>query len=282
MLKVLDVEGAVDREAALDARPGAPGLRRRAIREGHRAAAARAGRDGGLRRRRALPHAGAARGARRSGAGRLRRLRRLHRAAFAGRWTRPSCARPRCTCARGPRARRQEEDPTPRQDAQARRRRARRGRAGAGAAGRRRLGPAGAGGPRAGRFDDELVAAAAETVRIWRPRSGSFGRMPRRRIVGGVPESASRLAAAPGTGRSRPVPGAGGRQPGPARDGQLRPAGREHGWQIPRGRRRAAGRSSCCSSTTSATAARRSRSSRPVEAQSERAAVYPLALATAL
>ena len=71
MLKVLDVEGAVARSGSRWVRrPGARlELRRRPLRAGDRAAAARAGGDGRVRRRRALPDARAAGGARRSGPG---------------------------------------------------------------------------------------------------------------------------------------------------------------------------------------------------------------------
>ena len=77
-------------------------LRRRALLAHHRAAAARAGRDGGVRRRRPLPDARAARGAGRSRRGGLRELRRVRgRRATATRWIRRWCARRRCCCARG-------------------------------------------------------------------------------------------------------------------------------------------------------------------------------------
>ena len=87
---------------ALDARARQRlGLRRRALRARHRAAPARAGGDGGVRRRRALPDARAAGGARRPRPAGLRRLRGLHGAALRRRRsTRCSCARRRCTCAR--------------------------------------------------------------------------------------------------------------------------------------------------------------------------------------
>ena len=103
MLKVLDVEGAVaPRGHAWVRVPGQRmALRRRPLRARDRAAPARAGGDGGLRRRRPLPDARAAGGARRPRSRRLRRLRGLHGAALrrpAGR--RRSCARRRCTCAR--------------------------------------------------------------------------------------------------------------------------------------------------------------------------------------
>ena len=67
MLKVLDVEGAVARDGhALDARARQRvALRRRPLRARDRAAPARAGGDGRLRRRRSLPDARAAGGARR-------------------------------------------------------------------------------------------------------------------------------------------------------------------------------------------------------------------------
>ena len=86
MLKVLDVEGAVERHGTKlgAARRHRLGLRRRALCRGHRAAALRAGGDGEVRRRRALPHARAAGGARRSRPAGLRALRRLRGAAVRG------------------------------------------------------------------------------------------------------------------------------------------------------------------------------------------------------
>ena len=103
MLKVLDVEGAVQREGTRwhALRRQRLALRRRALRAHHRAAPARAGGDGPARRRRPLPDARAAGGARRPRARRTAAAARSAPArATTGRWTRCSCARPRCTCAR--------------------------------------------------------------------------------------------------------------------------------------------------------------------------------------
>ena len=82
------------RRQPLGAAPGARlALRRRALRGGHRAAPARAGGDGGVRRRRPLPDARAAGGARRPRAARLRPLLGLRRRrASTARSTRSSCA----------------------------------------------------------------------------------------------------------------------------------------------------------------------------------------------
>ena len=103
MLKVLDVEGAVQREGtrwhALHGSAWHYDAER--YERDHRAAPARAGGDGPARRRRPLPDARAAGGARRprarpTAAG----ARSAPARATTGRWTRCSCARPRCTCAR--------------------------------------------------------------------------------------------------------------------------------------------------------------------------------------
>jgi ATP-dependent DNA helicase RecQ len=53
-------------------------------------------------------------------------------------------------------------------------------------------------GRRAGRFDDQLVAAAAEAVRTWRPPVGVVTAIPSRRSGALVPEFAARLASALG------------------------------------------------------------------------------------
>jgi ATP-dependent DNA helicase RecQ len=53
-------------------------------------------------------------------------------------------------------------------------------------------------GRRSGRFDDALVAAAAEAVRVWKPAVGFVTAVPSRRSGPLVPEFASRLAAALG------------------------------------------------------------------------------------
>ena len=103
LLKVLDVEGAVGRAGSRWMR--APGgdwfYDAERYAPDHRAAPARAGGDGGLRRRRALPDARAAGGARRP---RARRTAGAARSApgraSTGRWTRRSCATRRSTCAR--------------------------------------------------------------------------------------------------------------------------------------------------------------------------------------
>ena len=69
MLKILDVEGAVRRSGSRWQSIPDRGLdlRRPAVCRGHRVAACRAGRDGGVRDGRALPDAGPAGRARRSG-----------------------------------------------------------------------------------------------------------------------------------------------------------------------------------------------------------------------
>ena len=103
MLKVLDVEGAVERDGTRWSRvPGSDwAYDAERYARGHRAAPPRAGGDGRVRRRRALPDARAAGGARRP---RRRRTAASARSAPArattGRSTRRSCARRRCTCAR--------------------------------------------------------------------------------------------------------------------------------------------------------------------------------------
>ena len=53
-------------------------------------------------------------------------------------------------------------------------------------------------GRRDGRFDDELVAAAAELVRTWRPAIGVVTAVPSRRSGLLVPDFAQCLAAALG------------------------------------------------------------------------------------
>ena len=249
MLKVLDVEGAVTRKGTqLAARARQRlALRRRPLRPRHRAAPARAGGDGGLRRRRPLPDARAARGARRPRPAGLRRsARSAPRRASTARSTRRSSARPRCTCAR---ARCVLDVKKMAPDAEGKMNklgddvRAEEGRALA------RLGDGGwdplvQAGRRAGRFDDELVEAAAEAVRTLARR--------RSRWVTAVPSTRSgdagaglRAAAGRRAGPAVP-PGARARrrQPAAARDGQLRPAGGERARRV-RGHRTARRRRAC-------------------------------------
>ena len=134
-------------------------------------------------------------------------------------------------------------------------------------------------GRRAGRFDDELVDAAAEAVRAWGAPVAWVAAVPSRRSGALVPDFAERLAAAlglpfvPALERDR-------RRAAAARDGQLGPAGRER----PRPVR--ASPASCrpgraCSSTTSASAAGRWRCSPGQLRRRGAGPVYPFALATA-
>ena len=196
-----------------------------------------------VRRRRALPDARAAGGARRPRPAGLRALRGLRRAALRRRRsTRRSCARRRCTCARGrscSRSRRWRPDADGR-DAQARPttcapRRAARWRGSATAAGTRSCRP----GRRAGRFDDELVDAAAEARAR---RGGAPVALGRRGAVAPlaatlVPDFARAARRARSGCRSRRVLERVGDAPAAARDGQLRPAGRQRARRV-RGRRR--------------------------------------------
>ena len=203
MLKVLDVEGAVSRNGTRWTRQ--PGVTWEydgdryahvtALRRREQEAMAR------VRGRRALPDARAAGGARRPRSRRLRRLRGLHRAevrraAGPGAGARGGAA-PALEAARPGR----QEDGAGRrgQDEEAGRRRAGRGGARAGAARRRRLGPAREVRAAAtGRFDEQLVEAAAEAVRTWHPAIGFVTAVPSQRSGALVPEFAQRLAAALG------------------------------------------------------------------------------------
>ena len=93
-------------------------------------------------------------------------------------------------------------------------------------------------GRRAGRFDGELVDAAAEVVRAWRTGAEWVTAVPSHRSGDLVPDFARRLAAALGPavcGRRR----APSRRPAAARDGQLRPAGRQRARRLRGHRRRA-------------------------------------------
>ena len=243
MLKVLDVEGAVTRDGH------ALGARRRAATGATTATATRTSpRCAGASRRRWRAFGADGRCLMRAlqeelddpdprDCGALRGLHR--RRASTGRSTRRSCARRRCTCARGrscstsrrwrrtPRARCASSPTT------CAPRRAARWRGSATAAGTRSCRRAGA----TGRFDDELVDAAAEAVRDAGAR--------RSRWVAAVPSHAQRRARAR-TSRerlargARPAVRAGARarrrQPAAARDGELRPAGRERARRV-RGRR---------------------------------------------
>ena len=99
-----------------------------------------------------------------------------------------------------------------------------------------------------GRFDDELVAAAAEAVRSWRAPVA----LGRGRAVQAQRRARAGLRAAPGEHARPAVPSrarARRRPPAPARDDQLRPAGRQRprrvrrhpgaaGRALPAGRRR--------------------------------------------
>ena len=218
-------------------------LRRRALRAHHRAAPPRAGGDGPARRRRALPDARAAGGARRPRAARTAGAARCAPArATTGRSTRSWCARRRCTCARARSCSRSRRwRPTPRaRCARSPRpcapRRAARWRGSATAAGTRSCRRAAT----AGRFDDELVAAAAEVVQGWGVGPQWVAAIPSLRTGELVPGFARALAErlgiafAPGARARR-------RRPAAARDGQLPPAGRQRARAL-RGHRRAARR----------------------------------------
>ena len=171
MLKVLDVEGAVARDGTRwPARAGQRlALRRRPLRAHHRAAPARAGGDGAVRRRRALPDARAAGGARRPRSAGLRRCAVCAGPHFAGPLD-PELVREAALHLRSSPLVLDVKKMAP--DAEGKMRkladgvRAEEGRALA------RLGDGGwdplvQAGRREGRFDDELVAAAAEAVRAW-------------------------------------------------------------------------------------------------------------------
>ena len=94
--------------------------------------------------------------------------------------------------------------------------------------------PAVQAGRRAGRFDDELVDAAAELVRHWAEASGArwIAAVPSDRSGPLVPDFA-RAAGACGGVAVRGCRGAGGRTPAPARDGQLAAAGRQRARRLP-------------------------------------------------
>ena len=117
------------------------------------------------------------------------------------RWTRSWCATRRCTCARKPLVldvKKMAPDAEGKMKKLADGVRAEEGRALA------RLGDGGwdplvQSGRREGRFDDELVAAAAEAVRAWRPAVGFVTAVPSRRSGALVPEFA---AAARGRARA--------------------------------------------------------------------------------
>ena len=211
MLKVLDVEGAVERVGrGWRRRDGTRlALRRRPLRRGHGAAPARAGGDGRVRRRRPLPHADAAGGARRPRAARLRALRRLRgRALRAARSTRRWCAPPALHLRSRPLVL-EVKKMAPGPDGAMRKLpddvRAEEGRALA------RLGDGGwdplvQAGRRAGRFDDELVDAAAEAVRGWGApvawvAAGPLAPQRRARArPGGAARARARRAVRPGAG----------------------------------------------------------------------------------
>ena len=175
-------------------------LRRRALRGGHRAAARRAGGDGAVRRGRPLPHAGAAGGARRPGARGLRPLCGLHRAALR-RAARPGLVRQAALHLRSRPLMLDVKKMAPGPDGAMKKLpddvRAEEGRALA------RLGDGGwdpvvQAGRRAGRFDDELVDAAAEAVRRWGAPVAWVAAVPSLRSGPLVPGFAERLAGALG------------------------------------------------------------------------------------
>ena len=112
-------------------------------------------------------------------------------------------------------------------------------------------------GRRAGRFDDELVAAAAEVVRSWGVPVAWVAAIPSHRSGELVPGFGRALAERLGIPFARHARAGDGR-PAAARDGQLVPAGRQRARRV-RGHRRAAAGRRACSSTTSASAAGRSR-----------------------
>ena len=240
MLKVLDVEGAVRREGSGWVATGdAVGVRRAALRAGHRAAPRRAGGDARLRRRRPLPDAGAAGRARRPARRAVRALLGLRRAALrrAGRRRRSRARRDRARAQPAGRADRAQADAADRRrPGQADpARAAARGGPRARARRRRRLGRARARGPprRA------LRRRARRGVRRpacdrWQPSPAPawVTAVPSRRTGDLVPDLARRLAAAlelPYVDAAR----AGRRQPAPARDGELRPAGGQRPRAVP-------------------------------------------------
>ena len=94
--------------------------------------------------------------------------------------------------------------------------------------------PAVQAGRRAGRFDDELVDAAAELLRHWTEASGA--RLDHRRAVGPERRAGAGLRRAAGAGGGVAVRGCRGadrRPPAPARDGQLAAAGRQRARRVP-------------------------------------------------
>ena len=152
---------------------------------------------------------------------RRRPLRRPARPGAGARRRRCCCARGR-SCSRPRRWRRTRAGRCARSPTTCAPRRAARWRGWATAAGIRWCRP----GARAGRFDDELVAAAAEVVRAWGAPVAWVAAIPSRRSGALVPDFAARLAAAlglPYRGRAA----AGRRRAAAARDGELGAAGGE-------------------------------------------------------
>ena len=112
-------------------------------------------------------------------------------------------------------------------------------------------------GRRAGRFDDELVDAAAEAVRRWGAPVAWVAAVPSLRSGPLVPEfarAARGRAGDPVRGGAR----ADGRRAAAARDGELGAAGRQRARRV-RGARASSRRVRACWSTTCASAAGRSR-----------------------
>ena len=203
LLKVLDVEGAVDaRRQPLVAR-GRQRLEYDAERYARVTALrrARAGGDGGVRRRRPLPDAGAAGGARRPRPAGLRPLRGLRRRRATTAPLDPALVREAALLLRSRPIVLETKKMAPDESGAMRKIpedvRAEEGRALA------RLGDGGwdpvvQAGRRAGRFDGELVGAAAEVVRAWRVPVAWVAAVPSRRSGDLVPDFARRLADALG------------------------------------------------------------------------------------
>ena len=266
LLKVLDVEGAVERSGTTWRRRADSGWTYEAERYAEVTALRRSeqARDGGLRLRRALPHARAAGGARRPRPAGLRALRGVRGAAVRRAAGPGAGASGEPAPALEARAARGQEDGSGRGRARCASspttsapRRVARSRAWATAAGTPPCRRAGA----RGRFDDELVDAAAELLRHWAEARGArwITAVPSDRSGPLVPDFAERLARARGVA-VRGCRGAGGRTPAPARDGQLAAAGRQRARRVP-GQRHRSPKAHACSSTTCASAAGRSRCS---------------------
>ena len=232
MLKVLDVEGAVERHGTKWVRRAGTDWSYDAERYAEVTAlqALRAGGDGEVRRRRALPHARAAGGARRPRSAGLRAVRRVRGAAVRGAARRRSwCARPTCTCApsrscsrsrRWPRLRTDRCASWPTTSAP---RRGGRWRGWATAAGTRSCGPAGRPGASTTSSSTRLRRSCAPGSARPRARPGCVA-VPSDRSGALVPDFARRLAKTTGP-RLRGCRTANQRSAAAAGDGQLGAAG---------------------------------------------------------